>query len=477
MQTKRLGTGVGIRRGAGRCLREGSELQGNELMVRAGEGSKPEPLYPKLVARRNAPAKVVAAHQRARLHAAMIEACARHGYAETTARELVALAGVSTKALYQHFGSKEKCFLATFDVIVAQAIGRISGAYRGGPNGAQGDWSAGLCRAFDAFVDELIERPAPSRLALVEILAAASPALARIDRAEAHFATMIAGSLAGGRDGVEVPPAIVRPLVGGIWFVARTRFLEARPRDVSAGGAELREWLLAYRSPATARVPAPPPRRSGRAPGEPNGDDGEAPERLRMLRAARGVVARGGYAALSVGEVVEAAGLGEAEFTAQFGSVSGCFLDLLDWMCAGALAEALRASEGAATWGGGVCCAVEALFHRLADDPGLARAAFLDVFDTGPVGAARLAAILRSFAAALVRRAPPAGRPSPLVAEAIAGAVWSIAHRHIVRGRRTRLPGSWARASFLVLAPILGPEAALATVVAERDRRLPRPPT
>jgi hypothetical protein len=69
-------------------------LQGDEASARAFTETKLEPLFPQLVARRNAPAKAVAAHQRARLHAAMIEACTRHGYAETTAREVVALAGV-----------------------------------------------------------------------------------------------------------------------------------------------------------------------------------------------------------------------------------------------------------------------------------------------------------------------------------------------------------------------------------------------
>jgi AcrR family transcriptional regulator len=190
-----------------------------------------------------------------------------------------------------------------------------------------------------------------------------------------------------------------------------------------------------------------------------------------MLRAATAVVARGGYPALSVGEVVDAAGLDEAEFTAQFGNIRDCFLHLLDWLSTRALVDASRASEGAPTWAAGVCRAVEAVFYRLAGDPGLARAAFLDVFATGPVGATRLAALLRCFAEALVRQAPAPARPSPLVAEAIVGAVWSIAHRHILRGQRTRLPAASARATFVVLASILGPEEALAAILAERDRR------
>ena len=97
-------------------------------------------LYPQLKPRCNASAKAVAAHQRARLHAAMIEICARDGYGSVTARELVAVAGVSTKALYARFGGKEGCFLGTFDVVVQQAVGRIATAYRGPGTAAGPDW-------------------------------------------------------------------------------------------------------------------------------------------------------------------------------------------------------------------------------------------------------------------------------------------------------------------------------------------------
>ena len=41
----------------------------------------------------------------------MVEAVARHGYAGTTLRELVRLAGVSKTTFYEHFDSKQECFL------------------------------------------------------------------------------------------------------------------------------------------------------------------------------------------------------------------------------------------------------------------------------------------------------------------------------------------------------------------------------
>lgn len=432
---------------------------------------KPEPLFPKLVPRRNASAKAVSAHQRARLHAAMIEACARHGYADTTARELVALAGVSTSSLYKHFASKEGCFLATYDVVVQQAMGRISAAYRGGSGAGGREWPGGLCRAFDAFAEELIQRPEPSRLALVDVLAVAPAAMARIERVESLFTTMIATSLAQAPDGVAPPPKVIRPLIGGVWFVAGARLLGADPEAITAAGAELREWLLVYRSPATAALPGAPPRSPSTAPGTLRVAPFES-ARDRMLGAAAALVARGGYVALSPGEVVEVAGVAEAEFAAQFDDVRGCFLALLEWLSAHALAEALRESRGAGTWASSVVRVVATLFRRLAADTALARAVSLDAFAAGPAGGRRLASIMRGLAQLLVRRAPADACPSPLVAEAIVGSVWSIAHRHVALGRPEMLPAAANRAAFLVLAPVVGVDTALATIVAEHGGAL-----
>jgi AcrR family transcriptional regulator len=436
-------------------------MQGKESVRR------PEPLFRKLAPRQNASAKAVAAHQRARLHAAMIEACARHGYAETTARELAALAGVSTKALYNHFESKEACFLATYDLVVQQAIGRISAAYRGEARGGKPDRARGIGRAFDAFAAELVQRPAPSRLALIEIFGAAD-ANTRIERAETAFATMISTSFAQAPDGAVIDPRVIRGLIGGVWFVARTRLLDADPRVVAAAAAELGKWLLAYRSPAGSQLPTAQPRRPVPPP-DARRVDVASSERARMLQAAATMAGRGGFAALSPGRVAEAAGVAVTAFDAEFEDTRACFLSMLEWLSAHALAEALRESEDAPSWGSGVSRAVGVLFRRLATDPALARAAFLDSFAVGPAGAERRAAIMRGFADLLARRAPAERRPSPLVAEAIVGSVWSIARRYVASGRRELLPASSTRAAFVALAPIIGAEAAVATICVEHD--------
>ena len=90
-----------------------------------------QPLFPPATGRlRGQTPERVASQQKARLEAAMVEAVARHGYAGTTLRELVRLAGVSKSTFYEHFDSKQECFLATFDEIISQVTERVGSAYR-----------------------------------------------------------------------------------------------------------------------------------------------------------------------------------------------------------------------------------------------------------------------------------------------------------------------------------------------------------
>jgi AcrR family transcriptional regulator len=417
------------------------------------------PLYPQLRARRNASRDAVAAHQRTRLHAAMIEVVSERGYTAATAAELVALAGVSKKALYQHFESKEQCFLATYDLVVRQAMSRISAAYQAGPDRAEG-----LCRAFDAFNEELVEHPKPSQLALAEILAAGPAALARIERVEATFLRMITQSLSHAYEDAALPPVLIRGFIGGVWFVSRNRLLQGQP-TIATSGRVLLDWLLAYRSPSAGSltlVSLPSRTEVGNWPVRTDAD-----ERLRMMQAAAYCAARGGFGTLTSAQIIDIAGVSQEAFSAAFDDVSECFLSSLELLGAQALARALRESSGAPSWAAAVCRAVHALFCQVAENPIVARVAFVEVFAAGPVGIERRAALMRAFAAFLLRRAPAEGTPTPLIAEAIVGAVWSVAYHQVAHGQQRILPSLSPYASYLVLAPIIGADAAAGVIKEE----------
>lgn len=66
--------------------------------------------------RHGLPRSFVAHNQRLRIVAAMLRVLPRHGYPAITIGHVTGEAGVSRAAFYQQFGSKEECFLATYDV-------------------------------------------------------------------------------------------------------------------------------------------------------------------------------------------------------------------------------------------------------------------------------------------------------------------------------------------------------------------------
>jgi AcrR family transcriptional regulator len=184
--------------------------------------------------------------------------------------------------------------------------------------------------------------------------------------------------------------------------------------------------------------------------------------------AAAQIAACGGYPSLTSGQIAERAGVEQERFLELFESVEECFLASLELLSVQALAGASRESQGAPDWPSSVCRMVDALMRQIAGDPVFARVAFVEVFAAGPAGSERRAVLMCRFAELLARRAPRSRRPSPLVAEAIVGAVWAMVHRCVAHGRARALPALAAHAAYIVLAPIVGAEAAVEAILAER---------
>src|SRR6478752_214657 len=98
----------------------------------------------------------VARNQRTRIFGAMIEAVDQRGYHGT------ALAGVSRRAFYELFPNKQDCFLATHDVVVANARRGMIEAWR-----AEHGFSARLHASCATLLDGVAAQPDGARLALL----------------------------------------------------------------------------------------------------------------------------------------------------------------------------------------------------------------------------------------------------------------------------------------------------------------------
>jgi AcrR family transcriptional regulator len=435
------------------------------MSARRAREPKPDPpqaLYPKLQPKRNGlDREHVAAHQRARLRGAVIEAVNTKGFAATSVADLIALAGVSRFTFYEYFDSKEDCFLASYEKILTDTAERIMAAYQREP-----DVLAALRGAYQAFVTELIENPQAARVVLVDMLALGSVALQRAERIRLGFE----GALVDNPDllgGFTITPTVLTAILAGVWQVARRRLLEDRLEELRGIGDQLLLWIATYNSPAVERlrtqgplIGTPPTQDPPTAPSHDEPDPHK-----RMLRTAAELAARDGYHGLTAAQIIDEAHVPDETFFAAYSDTEQCFIAALELQAVEVLAAAMRAMQSAGDWAGAVQLGIAALLEQIASEPALAPLAFVEVFTVGSAGVQLREAILRRVEALGARHAP--GRaPSGVVTEAIVGAVWGLIYDRVVRGEAHRLGELTEHASYIALAPVLGAEEAVERILA-----------
>jgi AcrR family transcriptional regulator len=379
----------------------------------------------------------------------MIELVATRGYEATTVRALSGAAGVSTRTLYEHFGdgegSKQRCFLATFDELVDGTVQRIAAAGVGGQ-----DWREHLHDAFTVMMQELAHDPNASRLVLVEALGAGPAGLERVELLSERFEAMVSACLGHAPGGPAVSALTVKGIVAGVMRVARVRLTSEHAEELPGLADELLEWALSYRSKGTARL-----QNLGRLPSPPGSEPGAAHltsaerhsggaeqsasqiTRLRILRSAAELAAREGYQALTVERIATAAGVRKRTFSALFDDERQCFLEAFEMLGEEALQLADEARLSSESWGGGVYRAVTALMERTAQDPVFARVAFVEIFVVGPAGLKPRGQVMERVTDDMFATASSIPRlrrsASKLALQASLGAVWGIAHHRVAR--------------------------------------------
>jgi AcrR family transcriptional regulator len=419
------------------------------------------------------PAEEVARHQRARLEGAMVEAVARHGFAGTTLRELVTLAGVSKTTFYEHFDSKQDCFLATFDEIVDQAGRRVSAAFR-----EPGDFRERLVAALASFMDLAVEEPAAASLAGVESLTLGAAGVAHRERGSAAFEVMVRQSFDHSPSQVEVSDLIVRAIVGGIRGVVYHRLRSGRVEELPGLVPELVDWALCYqREPSAAMVAAAKAATGSSALGASERDAGgekvpweEPPDsprsraaldqRERIVRAAARVVVERGYEALSIPTISAAAGVSNQTFYEHFDSKRAAFLAAFEIYSADALRFAAAAFGAAGDRPEAIGAGLRALVDYVAEHELFAKLAFFELPTAGPVALDTADATLEIFMAYLRPGIAPAaigGPVSKVVLEAIATGTWAVLQYEIAHGRRHSLAEVAPQLTEIALAPFDAP--------------------
>lgn len=129
------------------------------------------------------PAEVVARNQRERLVAAVAEACAEDGYAETSVADLARRAGVSTATFYKLFPGKLECALEAHRELLGRLLEEVDRACEES-EGQEAKLRAGVRTVLELLAAD----PPTARLLTVEVLALGPAGAERNDAAIAAFA-------------------------------------------------------------------------------------------------------------------------------------------------------------------------------------------------------------------------------------------------------------------------------------------------
>jgi AcrR family transcriptional regulator len=188
----------------------------------------------------------------------------------------------------------------------------------------------------------------------------------------------------------------------------------------------------------------------------------EANQRERILDAIVDVTSLAGYSAMSVEDIIGAAGVSRRTFYDHFKSKEGAFQAALDDVSERLLERIRAALDASETFTDGVRDSLAAFLGFLAGEPRYADLLIVEVLAAGSAAIERRNELMRAFAETMKRGAERAhGRQPPeLTAETLIGGIFEVVYSRVLDGRTAELQGLLPDLSYALLLPYLGDEQA-----------------
>jgi AcrR family transcriptional regulator len=435
--------------------------------LRVSGGRAIEPIYKRLPkGPHGIDPSEVAHHQRIRMHGAMIEAVAIHGYQNTSVRHVIGLAGVSRRAFYEQFANKEECFMETFDLVVNRGISRINQAYRS----SQGSLEERMRTAFGAFEEEVATNSKALQLVMIEAQAVSPEGLRRLQRTTGMFEGLLSNSFSDPHHPDALPLPVVRAIVGGLRRAVFLRLRDGCTDGLSELTEEMLRWSLIFKSPAVRvlrqrrSLSRPFPQTLALRPGPGASSD----DRSRLLRSAVNLMISERYDELSSLRIANEGGVEIDTFLELFPTKEACCLAALEMLGDELLEVVADPALVSEEWPAAVCSTVDSLLVHLAVNPARLVALVTKAFDAGPLAIEGTVDLAHQIATLLTEGAPSRPR-SRIAVEGIAGALWHTLSSEVIAGRGHTLPALSEYLSYVVLTPFIGPDQAARAVQRSRS--------
>ncbi|HEY6781430.1 MAG TPA: TetR/AcrR family transcriptional regulator [Thermoleophilaceae bacterium] len=374
-----------------------------------------------------------------------------HGYEAMRVADVLKLSGVSRTTFYEYFANKEECFLSVLDEIQEGALEQLRATIKQ----TAGSWEDRLHAMFERLVAIVVDQPAAAHMCFVEVFAAGPEAAERHTQALTKLQRLVAKQLGESPDRSDLPPAVVRGLIGGARKVIASRLLRHEEQQLREDLPQLWAWALAYTSP-----PTPLKRRRLSGPAE-SPVRFEVNDRLdRVLASIATVAEREGYAKLTVSDIVAEAATSRSVFYEHFSNKKEAFLAAYEAGLDQTFEAVLEQYRDAPDWESGVHAGLNALLSYLAVEHGWATLGLVEIFSAGSDALERVDGAIQAFEVLLGPGYNSSPDASPIYAEAIGGAVYALVQDEVRTRGPEKLPELLPFVSFLGLAPFIGTDKA-----------------
>jgi AcrR family transcriptional regulator len=389
----------------------------------------------------------------------MVEVVAERGYGRTTVREIARVAGISTRAFYQHYAGKEECFLHVHRLLAHASLKRIEALddSRGGDER--------LRAAVESIVEWWSQDTTAARFLLLGPYGAGITALKQLRLWERSLGVEL-GRCIGSVKGNVLAEMIAIGIAAGMTATARSRMLS--DGKVSPGlHRELAQWALACActpldleviQATSAKVEDQHlSRRAVSNDAEPSTSSvGDA---LTLLHSAIAKLAAvGDRELLTPRHICAAAGVSRRNFDLYFSDLDSCLIAAAELQINSAIEQAQRLGEREQTPVRRVFRGVVEFCSQVASRPALAHLCFTDNLERGESLVRRDRLLMESITGLMTGMGPaPLPHSSQgLAIEASLGAALGAIESEVITGRAGCLHLKAPVAAFLMLAPTAG---------------------
>jgi AcrR family transcriptional regulator len=260
----------------------------------------------------------------------------------------------------------------------------------------------------------------------------------------------------GGGRRQESITVLVRAVIGGIHAVMYNRLRDGREEELPGSAEEIWRWAVSF-SPLPGPLRARP-QRVGEAGGAPPFAALIPSERI--LRGFAAAVAEHGFRAVTIAEIAARAKISQATFYAHFAGKEDALGAALDTSGAQMVAATLPAVRRSENWMVGVRTAVSSVCAFLATEPDFARLRTVEAYTAGTAAVELRDNAMREILEVTMALDEAAPALEGLAREATIGALNTVLYDAVGKGDPEAILAAPPVMTYLVLAPLIGAEAA-----------------